>query len=173
MSGGGVIERLRQRPGAIVTGLLLVVASPLVSGLPRVWRAILCIPSGIMASLFLGGTWELTSEGIRLLTDPIAHVTSACSGASFFVLLVALFAGLAATGKSPVRKLILLYPCAYVITLLANVSRIVLCWHGKVLSNNLLPSKFDAAAHMAIGMMVFLPLLILSYELAQRRCRER
>lgn len=167
-------EHIAQQRGTIVTGLFLLVTVPLVSALPSVWRTIFSIPSGVIAAFFLGSAWEITSEGVLLLTEPTMHVTHICSGASFFFLLVALFASLAITRRSGVKVSLLLVPLAYAITVAANVSRLALCWYGRILSQNWLPSKLDAAVHMLIGMMVFLPLLILSYELVQRRvCRER
>lgn len=159
------------RIAGLVTAFLLIAFLPLVDSLPGLWRMLLGIPSAFLAAAFLGADCVMTEAGARVVGAIVMHVTPACSAARFFLLVLALFAGLAAARRVSFRNWLWLVPAAYGITLAANTSRLILCWYGIPFARCWVPARFQPGLHLFIGMLVFLPVLIVSYEVIQRRIR--
>ena len=155
--------------GHILAGCSLLFGLLLVPLLVPVWRVGFCVPSGILAATFLGTGWELSPEGVRVLGNPAMHVTLACSGARFFVLMTALFVGLAIRYRVRSQFWLLILPATYFLTLAANISRLILGWYAALAARTWLPLSFHAGFHMLTGMLVFVPVMLLVYGWIQRR----
>jgi len=140
---------------------------PLTRWAPLFWRYAFCLPSAWLSSAAMGVPCAPTDEGYMLLSHGLpVHVTQACSGAGFFVLVLVLIAAVIARGRRPawaVTSTALALPIAYAVTLLANTSRIVAGWLTGQCARILLPHQFHAGVHVATGMVVFLTVLIVTY----------
>ena len=159
------------RVAGLVTALLLLITLPLPDMMPVINRYLFCMPPAYLTAGFLGANCELTGAGVRVAGLAAMHVTLACSPIKFFLLTFALFAGLAVARRVSLRTWLWLVPAAYGITLVANTSRLILCWYGDVLTRHYFPAQFHIKLHLLIGMFVFLPVLIVAYEFIQRRIR--
>jgi exosortase/archaeosortase family protein len=137
----------------LVLGLLVTFEFPLF------WKLGCCLPAAKLAALFLGVLCVPAADGYWIETDllPI-HVSLACSAARFFVLLSWLCVAAVLNGneKTALRRAFLAIAVAYVSTLAANVTRIVLGWHAETWVRSTLPSGFWSATHAGVGIFVFL-----------------
>ena len=142
-------------------------------GFPQVVVSWFSIPASKLTALFLGAPIEITSSGdiVLLYRTLEIEVTSACSGLGFFSLCCALFAGFATTAfcrhqwcrDFPVGLLFI-----FGLTLFANAVRMVCAVQIRQLTSQWLPESYHVAIHMAVGMIVFIPVLLLFWNLLQR-----
>lgn len=165
---------------------LLLVASGMLALLlaaqafPTAVRRAFCAPSAWLSSQFLGAPMLPFDGGYRLECPALpVDVTLACSGTTFFVLLLGLLLLMpGANGASrrhtttcsecgadvPIRlnrfargarRGVAVLALAYVTTLAANTARIVLGWHAALWAHAVLPPGFHAGVHLAVGIVVF------------------
>lgn len=155
-----------QKRGIFLTALILLIFLPLANVCEGFWRLFFCLPSAQMCSLFLGVDCITTEHGY-MLTNRIltVHVTRACSAANFFILLSALIVGLVIKSARfrELLKIVWILPLAYIITILANSSRIVGGWITGRWARSVLPENFWPGVHLGTGIVVFLTFLILTY----------
>ena len=105
-------------------------------------------------------------QGVALLSEPFPMmVTLACSGGTFFGLLTALLLGFSARSPWPrdIMRSLWVIPLAYVITLAANTSRIVLAWLAGRFVRAYFHESLWGGVHYGVGICVFLLFLILGY----------
>jgi len=148
-------------------GVALVCLLPLTERAAPFWRYAFCLPSAWLSSMAMGVPCHATEEGYMLLSRTLpVHVTRACSGGGFFVLVLVLVAAVTARGRRPAGALMctaLSLPAAHAITLLANTSRIVTGWLTGRCARVFLSEHFHAGIHLGTGIVVFLTVLIVTY----------
>lgn len=157
-----------QRRNIIITALVLFLGLPVTSLFDDFWLHYFCMPSAQLCSLFLGSDCITTSEGYLLTNDLLAiHVTKVCSGASFFILLCALMIGLTvqSIGLKNLIRLSWILPLAYVVTILANSSRILGGWITGRWARAFLPEPWWGGIHLGTGVVIFLTFLIAIYSI--------
>ena len=123
------------------------------------------IPSGYLASTFLGRQLVFTDTGeavIPVLSSAI-HITQSCSGFGFFCILAAAatLVGYECFKRSNQLMILLLPIAVYLITLFANASRILCGYYAHSLSQRIVPANFQPVIHQAVGVTVFLSVLVL------------
>lgn len=130
---------------------------------PGLIDRLLALPAAKVAELFIGGTLEVSDEGIFIYHPAIEiEITRDCSGFSYFSLLVALIAGSMVffrrgiTHPAALGLLLATYPAC----LLTNAARIACAVHARLFTSGLVPDSFQASLHAAIGGLVFLPGLL-------------
>jgi|GEM_PF-4770966 len=129
-------------------------------------------PAARVAAVFLGTPLRVEMDSIAL-AHPLIHVavTEACSGFDFFSLLIALLIGLSIFKqgvKKTLRESLFIFISAYGLTLLGNTSRIVCAVQIKVGTAGFLSSSFDAIIHQSIGVIVFVTILSVTWNLLTR-----
>ena len=124
---------------------------PFASLFDEFWRYFIGLPSAQICSLFLGSGCVATTEGYMLKNEMLpVHVTKVCSAASFFILLLALIAGVVIR-SCRVReflKIVWIIPLAYGITISANAARIIGGWVTGRWARMALPENFWAGIHL-------------------------
>ena len=114
------------------------------------------IPSGLLASIFLGAPAVVEDQVVRIFTQPLLTVNAACSGVRFFAFIAGLGGGYWC-GKRVGRWLVLL-PLCYLITLLGNAARISMAWQFRRFTDGRIPEWLQEYTHMGIGIVCFLSL---------------
>jgi len=126
-----------------------------------------------LAAALLGVPLQGGAEPIVAHPMLPVQIVSSCSGWHFFCLLAALLAGrVLATGNAlrwHYAWALLALPLAAGITVLVNASRFVVVVLGGLHVLPHLPALAAATFHTALGVAVFLPALILSYVVWERR----
>ena len=115
------------------------------------------VPSGFIAAFFLGAPALVDDHVVRIFTQPLLTVNSACSGIRFFAFIAGLGGGYWC-GKRFWRWIALL-PLCYLIALSGNVARIVMAWQFRRLTEGRIPDWLQEYMHMGIGMACFLSLV--------------
>lgn len=162
------ILHTEQRHNIIVTALILLACLPFANLFDKFWRFCFCMPSARLCSLFLGGDCIPTVNGYLLTNELLSiHITKACSGASFFILLCALISGMVIKSirMNNIVKLGWILPLAYIVTLLANSSRILGGWITGRWARAFLPEHLWGGVHLGTGVVIFLMFLIFTYTL--------
>ena len=134
-----------------------------VLALPALKMSFFCWPAARAAGLFLGApVAEGYGNGPLLIYGRLdVQVTEACSGFDFFSLLLAVFCGMAVHHRTRSPWLwVAFLPLAGVVTLLANVARIVCSVHLRVFSHSHPIGLSDSIVHFAVGTAVFATLLV-------------
>ena len=131
-------------------------------------------PAAYIASLFMGVTPLLTDAGEIII--PMGHhfinVIPSCSGYGFSCLLYAIcFLYILRIKKNNQRViyLILTIPLVYMITIITNGCRIIAAYYVNEFSKSLLPSNFQSAVHLGVGVTIFLSVLITLTLILDRR----
>lgn len=135
---------------------------------PEAIRLLFRVPAAETAARFLGAEVERGGESPTIVHPGIeVGITEACAGYDFFCLLLALVVGweIHRRGFRGERISVFLWalPIAYLITLFANVSRIVCAVEGRLLTRSFLPESFQPILHQAIGVAVFVSILFVSW----------
>lgn len=122
-------------------------------------------PSAYIASLFLGAL-PIITEGNEVLipmSNQFINVTSKCSAFGFACLLSAILV-INVMKLVPKSKIligcILALPLAYLITIVANGSRIICAYYFHIVGRLILPLNFQSALHQGVGIAIFLSTLI-------------
>ena len=153
-----------------VTGTMLALLLPLTSTCGGFWRYGFCLPASHLAAAFMHVPCFPLDGGYMLAHQALSvHVTLACSAAGFFVLCTALVYGLScATGRTiSLRPLLWIVPLCYGVTLVANMTRIVLGWYAGLWARAHLQESFWGGIHTGVGVLVFLSFLVGTYALAR------
>lgn len=127
------------------------------------WRAFLTGPSARLAALLTGAPCIATPTGFTLPIAPLAvDVTAACSGAGFFLLLVALTGAARIHGPHVrhVLRFVRALPLVYALAVTANACRIVAGWHAGRAARVLLPAHYHSGVHLYTGAIVFFVFLV-------------
>lgn len=141
--------RLPRLPRSLFAAMAFMILINLLFTIAPLQR-LLQIPSGCMASFFLGAPAEFDGSVVQIFTQPRLTVSTACSGVRLFAILSGLGAGYWC-GRRRLRWLALL-PLCYGITLFSNSARIAAAWQFRRISDGLLPDWLQEFAHMGIGM---------------------
>ena len=151
-AAGGLVLAAWQLVGFLFSGLKL---------------SLFCKPAAFLASLFLG-TGMMEVPGGFLLPHPLidVQVIEACSGFDFFSLLLAALCGIAVRNSRSFLHLASLLPLAFVISVGANCARVVCSVQARLYSD-LLPGLSAHAAHLAVGICVFVTVLAATCHTAQ------
>jgi len=133
-----------------------------------------CRPPAAVAAGFLGLSSQATEAGGSILRAPglEVRVGESCSGMSFFLLMSGLLAWSILRRKQSTRTwlgLVLVIPAAFAITLLANAIRIILAVYAHHVTAATLGSAYQHATHLGVGILVFLPILLLTSFLLEKR----
>lgn len=174
-----MIARLSSLQQATLITLAVIVAlSPLTVLAPGFRLAAFGYPAARLAALFLGAGCVTAEEGYWITHAALPVLVSpACSGISFFVLVVAMGLGLARRHhRHTAAAALVTTVLAYALTLLTNTCRITLGWHMALWARRTLPSSMWAGVHLSVGVLVFLSALIGLYALTtsalEFRCSE-
>ncbi len=122
-------------------------------------------PSAMIAGLFLGVSPILTDqhEVLMLMINQWINVTSKCSAFGFSCLLCAILVINILKFRDRMKMymgLILVLPAAYLITIFVNGCRIVGGYYAYQIGGKILPSNFQSAIHLGVGITFFLSTLI-------------
>ena len=165
ISRENTINRMRRKMLVIGVPMIAVCLSLVENWFPKFIYSTFGYPSGYLASLFLGKPLVFTDTGevlIPLFSPPI-HITHSCSGFGFFCILAsaAIPIGYDCFRRSNTLIVLLLPMAVYLITLVTNASRIVCGYHVHCLSRWILPANFQPIIHQAVGVTVFISVLVL------------
>lgn len=147
---------------------VLLVGLPCTAIFSAFWRNGFCMPAAHVAAIFMHVPCYSTPDGFLLAHSSFpVHVTLACSGAKFFVLVIALIVGLIAISEHRMGGSIILAAVilAYCVTIIANSARIITAWYADRASHIFLPPGFHESVHFAAGILVFLVFLTVIYAL--------
>lgn len=131
-------------------------------------------PSGWIAAAILGAPSTLAEAGgLALHTGAgLVTVTRDCSGFDFFLLLFTATTWLRLkTADRRSRVLVVVstgLATAYIATLLVNAGRVVLAVYAQHWTLCFLGEGFAHATHLAVGVLSFLPILIIACSLIER-----
>ncbi|HPB67825.1 MAG TPA: hypothetical protein PLT76_06800 [Candidatus Omnitrophota bacterium] len=130
-------------------------------------------PSAWLTAVFHGAGMVPDQGGeVWILLEPRPiHVTLGCSGFGFFALLGFYTLTVLARGGSRRRAwkaACWVIPTVYLTTIFANAARMTCAYHVACLSRALFPAYFQPVIHMAVGIAVFLGVLIVSHLVTER-----
>lgn len=160
----------RTAAGAVATSLLIFLALQAVSYARPDLPAQLGQTAARMAGWVTGTPFldhGLEHPALRL------DVVPACGGWDFLSMLTALLAGRCVYARPGRRALQLaaVIPVALLVTVAANTARFVVVLTGNVLFVPHLPDAALCAFHTALGVGIFLPVLIVTYLLWEKATR--
>ena len=167
--GEGNYKDNMNRKSSIIVIIVLAVGFSCLEGLnPGTVYALYAYPAAFLASLFLGShpVWTLDKEiWIPLIKNSI-HVTPSCSAFGFFCLLnamVVVHLFYRFNKQKAFLFTILAAPVVYGITIVTNGSRIICAYQANEIGKLLLPSNFQAALHLGVGITIFLSVLMAAH----------
>lgn len=156
--------------GAAAIGIITMVAVMALAQLPAAVRGF-TVPAAFGASLFLSAPLSDHPDGPLVHTSPPILVVPACSGMMFFGVLTSLIVFLAVMHRPRTAVIYpLIIPLAYCITVAANALRLVSAWYAGLFTASAYPAV-GRIVHEWTGMLIFIPVLIAAYHLAERRFR--
>jgi exosortase/archaeosortase family protein len=155
-----------RRQAALVFLAALFLLFPLTTRFSVFWLHGFSLPAAVLAAPFLGVPCAMEPDACVLANPhrPV-RVTSACSAAGFFVLLVSLFAAMVVSGPASRRAWLVavVSPAAYAGAVAANAARIVLVWWADMAAAVWLPPAMGPGVHYGAGLAVFLAATIAAY----------
>ncbi len=172
--GKGFSDRLLTWLGpCALAAVALAAAQALAAGVPSLRDVWFARPAAWLASIHFGATCTTLRDGFLLAQpgrEPLL-VTTACSGYDFFSLLVAMVVlSLAARpGRANFTLWLGSLAATYVVSIIANASRVVAAAHVDLFAAALVPPSLLHGIHRAAGMAVFLPIMMFVYLLTERR----
>jgi exosortase/archaeosortase family protein len=124
------------------------------------------VPAGLAAA-YLGGMPD-GGSAFALADGRVVEVTRACGGAGFFAMLCGL---LAWRGFLPSRDAFIpvFALAAWGYTVVMNGVRVVAAVYARAFAEAASPERFWGAAHLAAGVAVFFPALLLAWWMTERR----
>ncbi|HOU83423.1 MAG TPA: hypothetical protein PLA54_10735 [Spirochaetota bacterium] len=135
------------------------------------------VPSGILSSVYFMS--PMTEEGgfnvIHTSLGTIRLVDS-CSGFSFFVIAFTMIFYLRLKKLSFIETVlsqILLALPVWIICIAVNSIRIVSALYASSFAGKYISSSFHSIIHMSVGMMIFIPALLLIYKIYGRVSNEK
>lgn len=144
---------------ALLGGAAALAAYALAAVLPdAAYGAVFCTLPARFAAMYFGTVAEDVS--FALADGRVIAVTRACGGSGFFAMLCGLLAYRVAT-VGGVRWLPSAIVAAWIYTVLVNGVRVVGAVWARAFAEMLLPERAWAAAHLAVGVLVFFPALCL------------
>jgi len=154
-----------ERPArpVMLCAVWLALLLPLSAVAAAFWRLFLTAPSARLAGLLMGAPCTPTPEGYLLTAaPPVVHVTQACSGAGFFLLLLALAGAtlIPTLTRQNLLRFARYVPVIYAAAVLANACRIVAGWHAGRVARAVLPVHYHAGIHLYTGALVFFVFLV-------------
>jgi hypothetical protein len=171
-----------KRQRIMITACVFCLLHLLISGLPAsLFTRLFCEVPAWLATLYLGATCEGTTLALR--SGHSLVVTRACGGSDFFILVVSMIVWYALApeglgfragatcfsqrhrvhrGEWPYCLIALLpyFFIAWVFVNVVNSMRVVLSAWTRIISEALLPERFDGAVHLVSGVMIFFPALL-------------
>jgi hypothetical protein len=142
---------------ALLGGAVVLAMYALAAALPdAAYEAVFCKLPTRLAAMYFGTVADGAS--FALADGRVVAVTRACGGAGFFAMLCGLLACRAAA-MGGVRWLLPSVVAAWGYTVLVNGVRVVGAVWARALAEMLLPERAWAAAHLAVGVLVFFPAL--------------
>lgn len=166
-----MLKTARHQKAAGIMILAFGALYPLTFLAPGFRATAFCLPAARLSAALLGTACLPAEEGYMIAYPALPiWVSLACSGVSFFVLLIAMWAGLLYRYRrlSP-GMLVAMATSAYGVTVLANTGRITLGFHAALWARRLLPESMWAGVHMSIGILVFLCALVGAYAVLEWR----
>ena len=184
-------QNILNRNRILITACVFCLLYILIACLPAsLFDLLFCRIPAWLASLYLGATCEGTTLALR--SGRLLSVTPACGGSDFFILICSMIAWYAtAPGGKGIKGggtffsqrhrghraelsycLIALLPyflIAWAFVNGVNSMRVVLSVWTRLVSEALLPERFDAAVHMVSGVMIFFPALLCVWWLCKAR----
>jgi exosortase/archaeosortase family protein len=163
---------MQTRPILIPSALLILVLG-VQSLFPQATARALCLPAARGAAAFLHLPLLQTAETPLALDHPLGQVVIApgCSGAHFLALLLGLGAWTLLSRlprRRALTRLAAFIPAALLITLTANIMRIVFAVFAQEFSVAFFPEGLHGAMHRVAGVTIFLPTLLVVCFLLER-----
>jgi len=158
--------------GLLTTGVLLLILTLILPRFEVLQIRFFCAPAAFLTSIFLGAPLRVIETGYAIHMSKPIEVTTACSAINFFSLTLAVFAGLAVGSRWSFRSLLCLLPAAYLLTLLANTSRIVSTWYTDTLAALWFPDSLHKGIHALAGAVIFMTALSFGYYILWRLFNE-
>lgn len=144
---------------------------------PDIVNSLFLVPSGILSSVYFMS--PMTEEGgfnvIHTSLGTIRLVDS-CSGFSFFIIAFSMIFYLRLKKLSFVETVlsqILLALPVWIICIAVNSVRIVSALYASSFAGKYISSSFYSIIHMSVGMMIFIPALLLIYKIYGRVSNEK
>lgn len=129
-----------------------------------------CRPPAWVGGAFFGAPVSPAEPGAVLhLAGLEVAVGKTCSGMSFYLLLSGLMAWSVLRWKGGWRWLPVVALVAYAVTLFANSLRVVLAVFVREATVAFMGPSYAHSAHLAVGILIFLPLLIACSWLLERK----
>ena len=150
------IKHLKRYTPIIIAGSLMFFIYSILSLAST--ASLLQIPSGYIASFFLGAPISFSNSIIQIQTIPPLTVSIACSGIRLFSIIAGLGGGYWC--RHNVWRWLILLPLSYIITLFSNAARIVVIWQFRRFSNGYLPDWVQEFCHMGIGIVCSLTIIL-------------
>ena len=147
------MSRMAQIWGGVV-GIAVFMLAAMLSD--AAYGAVFCELPARFAAMYFGTVADGAS--FVLADGRVIAVTRACGGSGFFAMLCGLLAYRAAA-MGGVRWLLPSVVAAWGYTVLVNGVRVVGAVWARALAEMLLPERAWAAAHLAVGVLVFFPAL--------------
>ena len=144
---------------------------------PDLVNSLFLVPSGILSSVYLMS--PMTEEGgfnIIHTSFGTVRLIDSCSGFSFFIISFSMIFYLRLKKLSfleTVLSQILLALPVWIVCIAVNSIRIVSALYASSFAGKHLNSSFHSVIHMSVGMMIFIPALLLIYKIYGRISNEK
>lgn len=144
---------------------------------PDIVNSLFLVPSGILSSVYFMS--PMTEEGgFNVIHTSLGTVRliDSCSGFSFFVIAFSMIFYLRFKKLSFIETVlsqILLALPVWIICIAVNSIRIVSALYASSFAGKYISSSFYSIIHMSVGMMIFIPALLLIYKIYGRISNEK
>lgn len=165
------VKRLSKGHGAHFFPVVLFFLLQLMPDLfPDLKRDFFCRPAADVVGFILNPVAQQDADGYPLLFFPQAalRVGLSCSGYDFFCLAGTVFFWLTLRGRErgeSLKKFLMILPCvsaAFVMTLLANTSRLCCVAWLSPLALGFIPPHWSGLFHYSVGVLIFMPYLLVA-----------
>ena len=144
---------------------------------PDLVNSLFLVPSGILSSVYLMS--PMTEEGgfnIIHTSFGTVRLIDSCSGFSFFIIAFSMIFYLRLKKLSIAETILsqtLLALPVWIVCIAVNSIRIVSALYASLFADKYLSSTFHSIVHMSVGMMIFIPALIIIYKIQGRVSNEK